>query len=166
MLQRFANIPDDLRQSRKFAIIIFCNHIYSLMTYKLGIKIVNNTDDALRVIERTCWHYANGATWTEDNVLEMGGNGTSGMLRIKASPGDTFSVIVGFHNYNPWCDAQVDLQTDDTAVKLHPEYYNGGRLSGEASAGVTRTTSSGKTVKVQFHALPDGPVFIPIVTYS
>lgn len=136
------------------------------MTYKLEVKIVNNTNDALTVVEKTCWYYANGGTWTENNVLEMGGSGTSGMLRIKASSGHTFSVIVGFHNYNPWCDAQVDLRDDDTAVKLHPEYYNGGRLSEEAHSLVSRTTSTGRTVKVQIQALPDGPVFIPIVTYS
>ncbi|GES64510.1 hypothetical protein ATEIFO6365_0008058000 [Aspergillus terreus] len=136
------------------------------MIYKLGVQIFNETNESLRVVERTCWHYANGATWTDDNVLEMGGSGTSGMLRIKTSSGDTFSVIVGFHNHNPWCDAQVNLEDHDTAVKLHPEYYNGGRLSGEASTGVNRTTLKGGTVKVHFRALPDGPVFIPMVTYS
>ncbi|KAL6229093.1 hypothetical protein BDW75DRAFT_225701 [Aspergillus navahoensis] len=136
------------------------------MIYKLEVRIVNNTSDSLAVVEKTCWYYAKGGTWTEDNVLEMGGSGTSGMLRIKASSGQTFSVIVGFHNDNPWCDAQVDLRDDETAVKLHPEYYNGGRLSGEAHSLVTRTTSTGRTVKVQIQALPDGPVFIPIITYS
>lgn len=58
-------------------------------------------------------YYANGGTWTEEKsdkfVLEMGGSGTSGMLRIKVSSGNTFSVIVGYHNYKFWCDAQVDL---------------------------------------------------------
>lgn len=136
------------------------------MIYKLGVQIYNETNESLRVVERTCWYYANGATWTDDNVLEMGGSGTSGMLRIKTSSGEIFSVIVGFHNNDPWCDAQVNLEDDDTAVKLHPEYYNGGSLSGQASTGVTRTTLKGRTVKVQFRALPDGPVFIPMVTYS
>jgi hypothetical protein len=53
----------------------------------------------------------------------MGGSGTSDMLRIKAASGYTFSIIVGFHNSEFRCDAQVVLPNDDTAVKLHPEYY-------------------------------------------
>jgi hypothetical protein len=139
------------------------------MTYILPVAIVNNTDDVLKVVEKTCWYYANGGTWTDDNshnlVLEMGGSGTSGMLRIKAGSGHTFSVIVGFHNYEFWCDAQVDLPDDDTAVKLHPEYYSGGRLSQEAHGDIKRTTSTGKTVEVHLQRLPCGrpPV---IITYS
>jgi hypothetical protein len=97
------------------------------MPYILPVMIVNNTDDVRKVVEKTCWYYANGGTWTDDNshnlVHEMGGSGTSGMLRIKAASGYTFSVIVGFHNSEFWCDAQVVLPDDDTAVKLHPEYY-------------------------------------------
>jgi hypothetical protein len=139
------------------------------MTYILPVAIVNETDEALTVVEKTCWYYANGGTWTEEKsdkfVLEMGGSGTSGMLRIQASSGNTFSVIVGYHNYKFWCDAQVDLQNDDTAVKLHPEYYNGGRLSQEARDITKRTTSAGRTVQVHLQNLPCGrpPV---IITYS
>ena len=96
----------------------------------------------------------------------MGGSGTLGMLWIKTLSGHIFSVIVGIHNYKPWCDAQVHLKPDDAAVKLHPEYYNGGRLSGQADTGVTWTTSAGRIVQVHIHALPDGTVFRPIIIYS
>ncbi|CAG8909564.1 unnamed protein product [Penicillium egyptiacum] len=138
------------------------------MTYNLPVVIVNETNEALTVVEKTCWYYANGGTWTEEKcdkfVLEMGGSGTSGMLRIKASSGHKFTVIVGYHNYEFWCDAQVDLHDDDTAVKLHPEYYNGGTLSQEARAITKRTTSAGRSVQVHLQNLPCGrpPV---IVTY-
>ncbi|KAJ5845445.1 hypothetical protein N7534_009114 [Penicillium rubens] len=138
------------------------------MTYIIPVAIVNETNEVLTVVEKTCWYYANGGTWTEEKcdklVLEMGGSGTSGMLRIKTTSGTTFSVIVGYHNYYFWCDAQVNLHDDDTAVKLHPEYYNGGILSHEARPITERTTSAGRTVKVYLQALPCGrpPV---IITY-
>jgi hypothetical protein len=139
------------------------------MTYIHPVAIVNETNETLTVVEKTCWYYANGGTWTDEKpdkfVLEMGGSGTSGMLRIKASSGNTFTVIVGYHNYEFWCDAQVDLKDDDTAVKLHPEYYSGGRLSHEARDVTTRTTSAGRTVQVHLQHLPCGRPPI-IITYS
>ncbi|KAF3029040.1 hypothetical protein E8E15_010554 [Penicillium rubens] len=102
------------------------------MTYIIPVAIVNETNEVLTVVEKTCWYYANGGTWTEEKcdklVLEMGGSGTSGMLRIKTTSGTTFSVIVGYHNYDFWCDAQVNLHDDDTAVKLHPDRENGESL--------------------------------------
>ncbi|KAI2890736.1 hypothetical protein CBS76997_5089 [Aspergillus niger] len=121
------------------------------MPYTLPVAIINDTEDVLTVIEKTCWYYANGGAWTEDAdhklTLTLGGSGTSGMLRIRASSGHTFSVVVGYHNYEFWCDAQVDLHDDDTAVKLHPEYYNGGRLSSQANPSIDRKSSAERTVK-------------------
>ncbi|KAL4756492.1 uncharacterized protein BDW70DRAFT_144840 [Aspergillus foveolatus] len=144
------------------------------MTYILPFSIVNNTDELLTIVEKTCWYYANGGTWTDHDptsishsnlILTMNGSGTSGMLRIMASSGLTFTVIVGYHNYEFWCDVQVDLSPEETAVKLHPEYYGGGRLSGEARSATKRTAKGGRTVEVHLQNLPCGrpPV---VITYS
>ncbi|GJP89814.1 hypothetical protein AlacWU_02713 [Aspergillus niger] len=74
----------------------------STIPYTLPVAIINDTEDVLTVIEKTCWYYANSGAWTEDAghklTLTLGGSGTSGMLRIRASSGHTFSVVVGYHN--------------------------------------------------------------------
>ncbi|GAQ44903.1 uncharacterized protein AtWU_01648 [Aspergillus tubingensis] len=138
----------------------------STMPYTLPVVIVNDTEDALTVIEKTCWYYANGGAWTEDTghklTLILGGSGTSGILRIRASSGYTFSVVVGYHNSDFGCDAQVDLPDDDTAAKLHPEHYNGGKLSSEAHPSIERKNSAGRMVKVHLQILLCGipPVII------
>jgi hypothetical protein len=58
----------------------------------------------------------------------MGGSGTSRILCFKSSSGDLFTVVVGMHNYNPWRGLLVDLREDDMVLKLHLEYYNGGKF--------------------------------------
>ncbi|KAH8428571.1 uncharacterized protein LDX57_006267 [Aspergillus melleus] len=124
------------------------------MSYTIRVRVTNGTPDTLTVVEKTCWYYANGGTWTEQDgqhVLHMGGSGTSGMLRFKSSSGENFTVVLGIHNYKPWCDAQVKLQDGDTAVKIHPEYYSGGKLSGEDyGTGFIKGTDHLKWVGVSF----------------
>ncbi|KAG2411507.1 hypothetical protein HFD88_009063 [Aspergillus terreus] len=106
------------------------------MAYRIHLTVRNTTGDTLTIVEKACWHYANGGTWTEDNgqhILSMGGSGTSGMLRFKSSSGDIFSVVLGIHNYKPWCDVQVKLRDEDTTATMLPEYYSGGKFSNRAS---------------------------------
>ncbi|KAL2816606.1 fungal fruit body lectin [Aspergillus cavernicola] len=125
------------------------------MSYTINVRFESESD-ALTVVEKTCWHYANGGLWTENeghHHLTMGGSGTSGMLRFKTTSGELFSIIVGVHNYAPWCDVQVNLVGHDTGVKLNPEYYGGGRLSAEAHKEIERTTSQGHHVKLHFHQI-------------
>ncbi|KAL4895049.1 fungal fruit body lectin [Aspergillus ambiguus] len=124
------------------------------MSYTIHLSVRNSTSDTVTVVEKGCWYYANGGTWTEQDgqhVLFMGGSGTSGMLRLKSSCGDIFTVVVGIHNYRPWCDVQVNLKDDDTAVKMLPEYYNGGRLSGQDHGGLLNVvTGHGRAVGLVF----------------
>ena len=49
-----------------------------------------NTNAFFHIVEKGCWHYANGAQWTEQDgvlTLTMGDSGTSGMLRFKTEQG-------------------------------------------------------------------------------
>ncbi|KAI2773000.1 hypothetical protein DTO012A8_2209 [Penicillium roqueforti] len=106
--------------------------ILATMSYTIRLRVENSTSDALTVVEKTCWYYANGCTWTENDgqhVLFMGGSGTSGMLRFKSSFGEIFTIVVGIHNYKLWCGLLWDLGDQDTALKLHPEFYRGGKYS-------------------------------------
>ncbi|GIK04357.1 hypothetical protein Aspvir_008438 [Aspergillus viridinutans] len=138
------------------------------MSYTIRLRIQNTTSETLTVVEKTCWYYANGCTWTEQDgqhVLFMGGSGTSGMLRFKSSSGETFTTVLGMHNYNPWCDVQVNLKDDETAVKMHPEYYNGGKLSDQAGAGIYKGTGHGQMVAITFQRKDENEVFAVLQYY-
>ncbi|KAF4166915.1 hypothetical protein CNMCM6936_005824 [Aspergillus lentulus] len=139
------------------------NNILAIMSYTIRLRIENGTSDTLTVVEKTCWYYANGSTWTEkdgEHVLFMGGSGTSGMLRFKTSSGDFFTVVLGMHNYNPWSGLLVNLREDDTALKLHPEYYNGGKFSSlTPDAAYTPPTAHGKNVWITWQRKDENEVF-------
>ncbi|PKX90472.1 uncharacterized protein P174DRAFT_515557 [Aspergillus novofumigatus IBT 16806] len=132
------------------------------MSYTIRLRIENGTSDTLTAVEKTCWYYANGCTWTEkdgEHVLFMGGSGTSGMLRFKTSSGDFFTVVLGMHNYSPWSGLLVNLQDDDTALKLHPEYYNGGKFSHSAPDAYSPPTAHGKMVWITLQRKDENEVF-------
>ncbi|RAL12732.1 uncharacterized protein BO97DRAFT_53687 [Aspergillus homomorphus CBS 101889] len=117
------------------------------MSYTIRLSIRNSTTDTLTVVEEACWHYANGGTWTAEQqngeyVLTMGGSGTSGMLRFQSSSGDLFTLVLGVHNYHPWGDVQVNLRPEDTAARMLPEYYSGGKYSGDAHGGLMNVVTA------------------------
>ncbi|KAG5655444.1 hypothetical protein KAF25_000693 [Fusarium avenaceum] len=98
------------------------------MSYTIKVRAYQtNTNAFFHIVEKGCWHYANGAQWTEqDGVLTlfMGGSGTSGMLRFKTEQGkEAFFVALGVHNYKPWVDTVTGLGDEVTCVKALPEYY-------------------------------------------
>jgi len=122
------------------------------MSYTITLSIHNHFGDTLTVVEETCWYYANGGTWTErdgQHVLSMAGSGTSGMLRFKSSMGESFALIVGIHNFKPWCDLVVDLKDGDTNMKTHPLYYDG-TLPGSFILSFEKTTAAGRTLEIDF----------------
>ncbi|KAF8522797.1 Cytolysin/lectin [Gautieria morchelliformis] len=84
----------------------------------------------------TYTHYANGGTWSESNgmlVLTMGGSGTSGTLRFVADTGEIFLIVLGLHNYAPWCNVVPDLAAMEPAEAVNAEYYAGGKRSGPST---------------------------------
>ncbi|KAH7251534.1 Cytolysin/lectin [Fusarium tricinctum] len=98
------------------------------MSYTIKVRVYQtNTNAFFHIVEKGCWHYANGAQWTEQNgilTLSMGGSGTSGMLRFKTEQGkEAFFVALGVHNYKPWVDTVTGLSDEVTCVKALPEYY-------------------------------------------
>jgi hypothetical protein len=98
------------------------------MSYKISLRIYQTNPNAyFNIVEKTVWNYANGGTWSESNgeqVLTMGGSGTSGILRFVADTGEKFIVAVGVHNYKRWCDIVTNLGNDHTGVIINPQYYN------------------------------------------
>jgi hypothetical protein len=127
------------------------------MSYSITVIVVNATENSLNIVEKAAWHYGGGGIWSEhdgQHTLTMGSSGTSGALRFQSPNGELLNVVVGVHNYHPWGDAQVDLVGHDTAVKLLPEYYNGGRLSSEAHQDIVRTSGKGTNVRVLFNGVP------------
>ncbi|KAF9055562.1 fungal fruit body lectin-domain-containing protein [Panaeolus papilionaceus] len=59
-------------------------------------------------------------------VLNMGGSGTSGTIRFVADNGENFIVALGVHNYKRWCDIVTNLGRDQTGTVINPQYYNDG----------------------------------------
>ena len=101
------------------------------MSYIITARIYQTNPNAFfQPIESTVWNYANGGTWSlvdGAHVLTMGGSGTSGILRFESDTGERFSVALGVHNNARWCDIVTGLAAKDTAVAIHPEYYNNGK---------------------------------------
>ncbi|KAL4880271.1 fungal fruit body lectin [Aspergillus karnatakaensis] len=129
------------------------------MSYTITLTTLKDSPDTLTLVEKTCWHYGGGATWTEHDghqILTMGSSGTSGMLRFHSSSGELFSVVLGVYNYKPWCNALVDLEPSEAAVKLHAEYYAGGRFSREIPSEVQKVSKGWKHVRVFFDGVDGG----------
>jgi hypothetical protein len=138
------------------------------MSYTIRLRIENSTSDALTVVEKTCWYYANGCTWTENDgqyVLFMGGSGTSGMLRFKSSSGEIFTTVVGIHNYKPWCGLLWGLGEQDTALKLHPEFYNGGKYSHAVPEGCYSPATHATRASITFEREDQNEVFAVLKYY-
>ncbi|KAJ5371131.1 uncharacterized protein N7496_007223 [Penicillium cataractarum] len=120
----------------------------------ITLLIENNYGGSLQAVEKTVWYSEAGGEWSGDgneHILTLGSWRGSGLIRFKENNGHYFSVVVGIgYAQKPWCDVQVNLANTDTGVKLHPEYY-GGRLGSESHREITRTTSSGRTVKLTYN---------------
>ncbi|KAJ7903937.1 fungal fruit body lectin [Mycena leptocephala] len=101
------------------------------MSYKITLRVYQTNPNAyFRIVEKTVWNHANGGTWSEsdgEQVLIMGGSGTSGILRFLSDTGEYFLVAIGVHNYKRWCDIVSNITPDMTGATVHPEYYTGGR---------------------------------------
>ena len=106
------------------------------MSYTINLRVYQaNTETFFQIVEKTVWNYANGGTWTEANgeqILTMGGSGTSGTLRLVSTTGTSFLLALGVHNYQPWVDLQPDPTLDQTATTMHPSYYTEGTAQAEA----------------------------------
>ncbi|KAI0298337.1 fungal fruit body lectin [Multifurca ochricompacta] len=98
------------------------------MTYTIVVQVYQTNPNAFfRCVEKTCWKYANGATWNEtdgNHVLRMGDSGTSGCLRFTSDTGESFILALGVHNYKRWGDIIPNLSAEDTGVVINPQYYS------------------------------------------
>lgn len=134
----------------------------------IHLEINNKTGERLEVVEKTVWFNSDGGTWIEENgkhQLTFGYRG-SGLLRFRSSNGELFSVVVGLgYTFTEWADVQVDLARTDTGIKLHPEYYDKGRLSHESHKEITRTSSKGAKVGISMGQLYSGEL-TAVLEYS
>jgi hypothetical protein len=141
------------------------------MSYTIKIRLVNDTDDTLTLVEKTCW-WGHSTVWTEPeggHLLSIAASGTSGMLRFRNSDGDFFALAVGVHNNARWCDVVVDLADDAPLTQLHSAYYNDsdpkGKVKWNQASQASATNSKGKTVALDFYQA-DGYKLLASVTYS
>ena len=108
------------------------------------------------IVEQTVWYNANGGTWSEASgalTLNMGGSGTSGVIRFKSTKGQLITVAVGVDNNKRWCDIVTGLKPDQTALKINGEYYNNGPRSymrEKHLAEYTVKSSAGTTYKINY----------------
>jgi len=98
------------------------------MSYTITARVYQTNPNAFfRCVEKTCWNYANGCTWSEVNdehVLTMGGSGTSGTLRFMSDTNELCIIALGVHNYKRWGDIVTNLSTTETGVIINPQYYS------------------------------------------
>lgn len=139
------------------------------MSYTITLKFINDTNDRITIIEKTC---QGGAAWTEtghQQTLLMSDSGTSGLLRFQSRIGERFIVAIGVHNYERWCDILVDLDDSQTAMRVHPTYYMEDDARYQAlwdqAAMATKTTAKGKTIGIYFYK-PDGNNLLAVCTYA
>jgi hypothetical protein len=129
------------------------------MAYRINVRIINDTDVHLDVIEKTCWKGA-GTAWTKSEsgrLLSMNASGTSGMLRLRSSEGEHFAVALGVHNYKRWCDVDVNLSDSQVLTGLHPAYYNENDNKYKAlwaqATEATGTSSKGRKFSITFYVV-------------
>ncbi|PHH71788.1 hypothetical protein CDD82_6336 [Ophiocordyceps australis] len=94
------------------------------MSYTITTRVYQTNHNAFFAPVEFC--VFNNGSWTScsyEPVLTMGGSGTSGCIRFVADTGENFIVAIGVHNYKPWGDIVTKLDTNQTGVKLLPEYY-------------------------------------------
>ena len=129
------------------------------MSYTIHVRVIQTKpSNWFSIVEKTCWHYANGAYWSEvdgDHILTMGGSGTSGMLRFRGPSGGFFLVALGVHNYKRWCDIVPDQQASNTGVEIHPTYYDdknqNNQMLWKQLAHLERTSTTGIKLTVDYY---------------
>ncbi|KAH9995931.1 lectin [Russula compacta] len=98
------------------------------MSYTITAKVYQtNTNAFFRIVEKTVWKYANGGTWSEvddQQVLTIGGSGTSGSLRFVSDTSENFIITLGVDGSKRWGDIVTNLTSSETGVVINPQYYD------------------------------------------
>ncbi|KAG9010292.1 hypothetical protein FRB94_010642 [Tulasnella sp. JGI-2019a] len=125
------------------------------MSYTINIDLKNS--GKLAVDDQAV---ADGsAAWSGEGLfdmslkLTMASSGNSGALLCRRSKdGDSCCIVLGVHNYAPWCNIVTDVSPSDTASGILLSFYAGGsRRSGWVQVVEERkTTSKGTSVQVKF----------------
>ncbi|BBN00407.1 hypothetical protein MPTK1_1g28920 [Marchantia polymorpha subsp. ruderalis] len=140
------------------------------MSYTIRVRVIQSEPTSwYSIVEKTVWHYGNGGTWSEvdgEQILKMGDSGTSGVLRFQNQAGDLFLVALGVHNWKRWCDIVPDLKTTETAMAIHPTYYdeNGPRyqILWKQLESFEKDTSNGENIRVEYYREDDHDLYATI----
>lgn len=81
-------------------------------------------------------------------------NGGSGCLRLTADTGgESFIAAFGLDQEMPWCDIVPNLAPTDTALTIHPQYYDqpdriAAREAHRTSLTVTSSAGTGIAINI------------------
>jgi hypothetical protein len=143
------------------------------MSYIIRASVIHNNEDqnvSFRIVEKTIWNYTTG-TWDNvdgDQILTMGGSGSSGGLRFIANTGENFFIVFGIHNFKRWGDIVPDLPDNETGVTTHPQYYIGDHPKRTAAREAQRPAysvkdSSGRSISYDFTTAEGNNLVVNII---
>lgn len=137
------------------------------MSYIIKLRILNETDDELKVIAK---HTYPDCTWTHIKkgfALNMPSSGNAGGLLFTTSSGEKFDVAIGVHNYNRWVD--IGLHPQDTIVDVLQKYYTSGTEEDlnrwKVLSVIKSTTAKGRRISITF-VEDEGNALEAVMVYS
>lgn len=95
------------------------------MSYKLSIRIINDTEDDIRVVEKAC--KGGDAKWSymkHGYALTMSTSGNAGLLVFETTWGEKFALATGVHNYKRWIDLHTNVDGQNAEQWLE-KYFTG-----------------------------------------
>lgn len=93
------------------------------MAYTLKIRIVNDTEDEIHVIDKAS--RASAARWGQmahGYMLNMNSSGHAGVLIFENTWGEKFALATGVHNYKRWVDISTSVG-DQNATQVLDKYF-------------------------------------------
>ncbi|KAJ8127584.1 hypothetical protein O1611_g6052 [Lasiodiplodia mahajangana] len=102
-------------------------------SYAIHLTIDQPSRQTFIPVEKVVWSETKSAStdgWistdTSDHTLVMANSGKSGALLLQSSRNERVFVVVGVHNWVPWCDIVTSISPADSAGKVLAMYYGDG----------------------------------------
>lgn len=98
-----------------------------------------------------------GAEWVDHNEgmsLKMAQSGTSGILVMRSTNQELFTIAFGVHNWRRWLDLKINLTDPIDMHTILNKYYETGTdesaVRWRTPSSMEHTTSKGNTIRVVF----------------